>query len=192
MSKGWSVYRLKFPNGKIYIGITSRLKERWRSYRYASEHGGNRLVLRAIHKYGWASIEATVLAEGLLVEDAGACEKALIVALKTQSRNHGYNVADGGIVNAGFSRPYRPRGPFSEDHKNRMRAAAVKRGRGHLDAIRVLQPVIVTDSRSGETVQYDSISECARSLGCLIHTVHNHVRRNSRLLDRRWTVRRAA
>ena len=48
--ENYKLYIHKFPNGKVYVGITSQdVGERWRH----GEGYKDQLVYRAILKYGW-------------------------------------------------------------------------------------------------------------------------------------------
>ena len=59
--KTYKVYKHVFPNGKVYVGITSRsLKIRWdhgKGYSYNSR------INNAINKYGWSNVKHYVLKE---------------------------------------------------------------------------------------------------------------------------------
>ena len=75
MNENYKVYMHRFPNGKIYIGITCQNpEERWR--------GGTgykaQLVHRAIEKYGWDAIQHIILFDGLCKEEAEQKEIELI------------------------------------------------------------------------------------------------------------------
>lgn len=93
--QSYTVYMHIFPNGKKYVGITGQtLKERWRT-------GGNgykpqKLLWRAIQKYGWENVMHVVIAENLTVEEAGALEKKAISAYDTNNILYGYNQSIGG------------------------------------------------------------------------------------------------
>lgn len=83
-------------NGKQYIGITKQLpKNRWGkngiNYKKSCPHFWN-----AIQKYGWDSFEHIVLYENLSKEQACKIEIQLIKDFKTQDREYGYNVMEGG------------------------------------------------------------------------------------------------
>lgn len=90
----YSVYKLTAPNGKVYIGITSRdPKIRWNSgngYKY------NKHFYDAIQKYGWKNIKKDVLYSGLSQEDAYRLEIELISKYKSNDREFGYNKSSGG------------------------------------------------------------------------------------------------
>ena len=90
----YSVYKLTAPNGKVYIGITSRdPKIRWNSgngYKY------NKHFYDAIQKYGWKNIKKDVLYSGISQEDAYRLEIELISKYKSNDREFGYNKSSGG------------------------------------------------------------------------------------------------
>ena len=57
MSKSdtFSVYTLKFPDGKYYVGCSSQVKNRLRAHKFAAFNGGTRPVQKALHKFGLGS-----------------------------------------------------------------------------------------------------------------------------------------
>ena len=73
----YSVYKLSFPNSKIYIGITNRAPEaRWDNgdgYIYNNE------MYLAIEKYGWEKIIKEIMATELSWEEADQLETELII-----------------------------------------------------------------------------------------------------------------
>lgn len=79
-------------NGKVYIGQTCNLSERWRC------NGKNYLnstkFYNAIKKYGWDNFSHEVLYDNLNQEAADIIEKELIE--KYDSINNGYNLKEGG------------------------------------------------------------------------------------------------
>lgn len=89
----YCVYMHVFPNGKVYIGITSQSpSQRWRD--------GNgykaQLVHRAIEKYGWENIQHIILFNGLSKQEAERKEIELIRIFSANNPNYGYNVENGG------------------------------------------------------------------------------------------------
>lgn len=121
----WTVYCHTTPNGKKYIGITSKTaEERWangRSYRayFAS----------AIKKYGWNNIKHEILYENLEEEQAKLMEISLIHHYKTNDKQYGYNMTNGGDGTVGLiqtvesnhkrseTQKGKKRGPMSDEHK---------------------------------------------------------------------------
>ena len=90
----YSVYCLLFPNGKMYIGITSKTpEERWHN-----GHGyhHSQVMTRAIKKYGWNNVEKEVLLSGLTKEEAIVIEIGLIKQYQLTNHDHGYNTSIGG------------------------------------------------------------------------------------------------
>lgn len=90
---GYFVYKHTTPNGKVYIGITSvEPKRRWQSgWGYRTQ-----LFYRAIQKYGWENIEHEVLYSGLSKAEAEQKEIELITAYRSNQKEYGYNVDNGG------------------------------------------------------------------------------------------------
>jgi predicted GIY-YIG superfamily endonuclease len=189
----WCVYRLAFSNSKQYFGMTCNFRRRMASHKCAASHGrGGKMIARALSKHGWASVRAEIVASGLTLEQAETMERSLIALHKTRDHAYGYNAAEGGRVNVGFKRdPGSTRRIATKETRARMSAAAIARGPSHLNAIRPRKPVFAKHLGTGELLQFESVSDCARKLGHLIHTVHNHIRRGSARLGGVWQIRSA-
>lgn len=90
----YTVYQHIAPNGKCYIGVTSRKPEmRWQNgkgYRH------NEYFDNAIKKYGWKNIEHKIIKTKLTKEEAEQMERDLIAQFKSNDRDHGYNITSGG------------------------------------------------------------------------------------------------
>lgn len=109
----WCVYMHENRvNGKKYIGITSQKP----TSRWSNGQGYTRtpLFYNAIQKYGWDAFRHEILYTSLTQDDAERLEIELIAKYQTQDPEKGYNLADGGSVNAGFHR--------TEDFKRRLSA----------------------------------------------------------------------
>jgi group I intron endonuclease len=87
------VYKMIFPNGKLYVGYSSNLKRRWRN---ANEYKTQALVYRAIKKYGWDNIVKEVIYVYDNKEDALKKEQEVIEELHLLEPNNGYNMVPGG------------------------------------------------------------------------------------------------
>lgn len=83
-------------NGKVYIGITSRLPEkRWG--RNGCNYRSNHHFYNAILKYGWDSgFSHEILYSGLTKENAEEHERDLIRHFNSANPEYGYNIALGG------------------------------------------------------------------------------------------------
>lgn len=82
-------------NGKRYIGITKQNPEsRWGidGINYKSSP----YFYAAIQKYGWNNFEHEILFNNLSKEEAYAKEIELIAYFKTQDKQYGYNIMEGG------------------------------------------------------------------------------------------------
>ena len=108
----YTVYKLTFPNNKVYIGATSQKPEnRWRSgegYKKQSE------IYEDIKKYGWDNIKHEVLFNSLTEEEAYNKEKELISLYDTTNKNNGYNVATGGKGTYGVDRKGNKNGRYKK------------------------------------------------------------------------------
>lgn len=111
------VYKHTFPNKKVYIGITNRQpKARWR--KDGSGYINSPRMNNAIKKYGWENIEHEILFEGLTKEEAEQKEKELIEQYKSNQREFGYNIANGGCH----------QGKISEETKQKIREKNIENG----------------------------------------------------------------
>lgn len=91
-TKKWIVYRHTSPNGKVYIGITSRGIKRWSSK--DNSYKNNPHFRTAIKKYGWKRFKHEILYSNLNKISAITIEIDLIYYYK--SINNCYNITDGG------------------------------------------------------------------------------------------------
>lgn len=90
----YTVYKHIFPNNKIYIGITNqKTRIRWgNGHGYAKQC----LIYNAIQKYEWHNIEHKVLYTDLTKQEAENIEIQLIKEYKSNKREYGYNISNGG------------------------------------------------------------------------------------------------
>lgn len=99
----YSVYKHTFPNGKVYIGITScRPEARWDNGNgYLDKRKGKYdqpLMAKAILEFGWDNIRHEILYEGLDVDSARQIEIELIAKHQSNNKDFGYNATKGGEV----------------------------------------------------------------------------------------------
>ena len=88
-----SVYIHIFENYKCYIGQTKNIEERWRCNGIGYK---TQVVYRPIEKYGWTNTSHIVICNGLTKEQVDDMEVALISLFKSNNKEFGYNVANGG------------------------------------------------------------------------------------------------
>ena len=95
--KCYTVYMHIFPNSKKYIGITKQKpKKRWNN---GKGYKHNNYIQNAIQKYGWNNIKHKILFSNLTKEEAEQKEIELIAKYKSNDKNYGYNIENGGHVN---------------------------------------------------------------------------------------------
>lgn len=87
------VYLHRCPSGKVYIGITKDIKERWKN---GAGYIHQKYFYKAIKKYGWENIKHEILADGVSREQAVSLEKFFIKLFKSNDKQFGYNMTDGG------------------------------------------------------------------------------------------------
>lgn len=101
MNNNYSVYKHIFPNGKVYIGISSNdLKRRWGN---GSGYLKQPLIYNAIKKYGWNNIKHEILDCKLDKTTAENKEIEYIRKFNSANRCFGYNISIGGNSNGKHS-----------------------------------------------------------------------------------------
>ena len=131
MENNYTVYMHFFPNKKVYIGIThQRPQKRW--------GGGNnyykqKLMYKAIQKYGWENVEHKILFTNLTKEEAEQKEIELIAKYKSNNSKYGYNITNGGNVIGTYTEEMKRKlseahkgkkhGPMSEQRKKKISEA---------------------------------------------------------------------
>lgn len=154
-NKIYTVYMHTCPNDKIYIGITCQeIKERWKNgkgYRGA-------FFYKAIQKYGWENIKHEVLFEGLTKEQAEEKEIELIALYKSNQREYGYNVANGGGTNSGFHISEETKKILSE--KCKASSARYWKGKTHSEETKQL----IGEQRKGKAHSEETKQKISASL----------------------------
>ena len=113
--KCYTVYKHIFPNNKVYIGITSQKpQDRWLN---GKGYKDINFVGKAIRKYGWENVKHEILYDNLSQKEAEDKEIELIAKYKSNNREFGYNIANGG----------KSRGMVSEETKKLI--SKIQKGR---------------------------------------------------------------
>ena len=93
--RNYTVYKHTFPNNKIYIGITQQQPEkRWKKGLGYDSH--QKIMKRAIKKYGWDNIKHEILFQNLSKDEACKKEIDLIAFYDSTNKEKGYNISQGG------------------------------------------------------------------------------------------------
>lgn len=91
----YSVYMLRVPDGRVYIGTTAQdIKRRWNNgngYRFSPA------LWEQIRRHGWEHIDKMVLADGLTEEEACKLEQEKIRQHMSYKQEYGFNREMGGI-----------------------------------------------------------------------------------------------
>lgn len=96
----YCVYKHTAPNGKVYIGITSKKPEiRWG--RNGSNYRQNEHFHNAILKYGWDNFGHEILDANLSKDEARLLEIKLIAEYHSNNPAFGYNNSSGGESHSG-------------------------------------------------------------------------------------------
>ena len=82
------VYMHTCPNGKVYIGQTHNLEERWGE---GSGYNTNHEFSKDIEKYGWNNIKHEILKECETRSEAIMYEMAFTIIKDSENPEHGYN-----------------------------------------------------------------------------------------------------
>ena len=97
MAGSFIVYKHTTPSNKVYIGLTNQKpNRRWRE---GLGYRTQELFYRAILKYGWENIRHEILFDNLTKEEACKKEIELIAFYKSNKKEYGYNLSNGGEFN---------------------------------------------------------------------------------------------
>lgn len=151
----WTVYMHKFPNNKVYIGITKNTPQRrWRNN--GSGYKTQKLMWRAIQKYGWNNVEHIILFKDIDEKQAKKKEQELIAKYRSNVFDYGYNLTQGGDGVHGYICSEETRQKLSKIWKGRHHTEETKRlmserAKGHKVSERVLETLAITRKRLAES-----------------------------------------
>ena len=108
-----SIYKIPFPNGKHYIGLTTSVEERKKKHIYYAKNGDTRYVYNALRKYDMVdTFELIEIDTAETLEEL--CEKEIryIQMYNSFDKEYGYNMTLGGEGTSGYV--------FTEEDKQKM------------------------------------------------------------------------
>lgn len=113
------IYKLTFPNGKVYIGQTSQdfnyYMNRYKSnFLNKNFKGNNRIIYKAIKHFGWNNIKREILFT-TSAEFVDELETKIIAEYNATDRRFGYNILEIGKSSKGFK--------HSEETKKKIKNA---------------------------------------------------------------------
>lgn len=96
----FKVYKLTFPDNRVYIGFTSReLKERFDNgfgYIRTNNRCSNSIIAKAIVHFGWSNVKYELLETTNDLENAQKLEQKYIEEYKSTETQYGFNTQTGG------------------------------------------------------------------------------------------------
>lgn len=98
MKDKWLIYKIVFPNGKNYIGLTKDLYNRISCHKRDASNKIQRPVYNAINHFGWDNIEFHEIHTDIeTLEEANELEQEYIQQYNSYIKNgKGYNCTEGG------------------------------------------------------------------------------------------------
>ena len=118
-----SIYKIVFPNGKHYIGLTTTsLEQRTKEHKTTAKSGDAKCIYNAIRKYGMVdTLELIEIDTADTVEEL--CEKEIGYIIEYNSyymNENGYNMTYGGEGTNGYVYTEEDRQKMSERQKKRF------------------------------------------------------------------------
>lgn len=95
MNKIFSIYKIQFPNGKVYIGQSCNVHNRWREHLREAASGNKTKVYRAMRKYS-ITIDCFSIIESNILTQEEANAKEIYYITQYDSWHNGYNCNSGG------------------------------------------------------------------------------------------------
>lgn len=95
MNKIFKIYKIQFPNGKVYIGQTYNTHKRWLEHLYEASSGNNLKVYKAMRKYDITLNNFSVIEDNILTQEE-ANAKEIYYIEQYDAINNGYNIGTGG------------------------------------------------------------------------------------------------
>lgn len=154
---------LKFPNNKVYIGITMRdPKIRWGR---GSNYKNNKEMYKDIQKFKWKNIKKYILKENMNKEFAEQQEVEFIAKYQANNPSYGYNIRKGG--SAGVPLPGSIKKKISMSRIGKNNPMYGKYGSEHHNAKEINQY-----SLKGKYIKtWDSGIEAANDLGVTLSKI---------------------
>lgn len=147
------VYKHTFPNGKVYIGITSNEpNKRWKNgFGYVTQ----KKMFNSIVRYGWDNIKHEILYRNLNKQQAFKLEEELITFYKSNNYNFGYNIYSNKTIKGANNTKTHSQimKEYYNDYSNRMKL----RNRNAIN-----KPVVCVETG----IIYKSTAEATRLTGC--------------------------
>lgn len=162
MSKTYKVYKYTFPDGKVYIGMTSCKTLR---QRFDGGYQHNNRIQDAIRKVGWNGFDKEILYDNLTQAEACELEKQTIREYDSTDPSKGYNISFGGKETfAGLRHTAEHRQYMSELYKGKVFTET------HIENLKKSHAkeriaVNSVDALGNVVKEYDSLGSAANDIG---------------------------
>lgn len=157
LNKSSIIYKLTFPNGKVYIGQTIKSLNT-RIYYHCKEFS-NTIKCKAVRKYKEFKVEVLHQAD---INCLDILEKIYIAEFKSNDREFGYNLESGGNLNKILSEETKRK--IGEAHKGmkhseetKLKMSKQRSGKNNARAT----SIIVTEIKTGIETRFNYILEAA-------------------------------
>ena len=115
------IYKIPFPNGKCYIGLTNRtIEQRWKEHNRCAKAGDMRCLYASLRKYNMVDTFQMIVIDTAETEKE-LCEKEIAhieIHNSHYKRGYGYNMTDGGEGISGYE--------YTEEHRRKNSEAKKK------------------------------------------------------------------
>ena len=120
MEKIFKIYKIQFPNEKVYIGQSVNCRNRWREHLREAAKGNDLKIYRAMRKYG-ITIEAFSIIEDNITSQDEANSKEMYYIKEFNSIKNGYNITEGGQCGNGLHGEGHPNHILTDDQIREIR-----------------------------------------------------------------------
>ena len=206
MNDKWLIYKIVFPNGKHYIGLTKNLVKRKYAHKRDSIKKVHRPVCNAINHFGWSSIKFEIVQEDIdTLEEANDLEQKYILEYNSHvSTKQGYNVTEGGDGCLGISKTPEQIEEFRKlskrlwdtpEHRAKMEEVASRRKDDYTPEVRAKMSKSAKKrvARLGSNFKprriycskldavFLSLKDCAKYLEVSVSTLHSNINGNTKI-----------
>ena len=136
------IYKIPFPNGKCYIGLTTNLNKRWKEHNKDAKAGNTRHLFNALRKYNMVDTFLMIVIDTAETKKE-LCEKEIAhieINNSHYKRGYGYNMTDGGEGKTGYEYTEEDRQKQSEARKKYFEDPEARRKTSEAQKIRYEDP----------------------------------------------------
>ena len=188
------VYKLSFPSGKVYVGQTiGSARKRWTRHRWQAEQTArpeyHHIVHKAIRKYGWDSVEKTVLAS--VPNDKLDDEEKRQITLHNCITPNGYNSREGGTFGSDCPETIRQkmRDAYTDERRSKLSSDRLAYIAEHRSDISEASLKMWSGRTNEERVQHGKSTSLGIQIADARRTDEEKAAKNSRITERNQQAR---